>query len=126
MSLAFAKMGRFKHLVDSPVGMEGFRAKYHIPLLSPDRVLIDREVGEAVIPMIAFIEGGMTIPMGRITKDYLFNHRLCPHQCAPNVFRVLGSVDALNDQMNLGLTWRRRSHVRVQFSCQGILPQISI
>ena len=24
-------MGQFKHLVDSPAGMEGFRAKYHIP-----------------------------------------------------------------------------------------------
>ena len=125
-------MGRFKPLVDSSAGMEGFKAKYHIPqgvglqYCSPNRVLINKEVGEVVIPMIAFIEGGMTIPIGRITKDYLFNHRLCPHQCAPNVFRVLGSVDALNDQMNLGLTWRRRSHVRVQFSCQGILPQISI
>ena len=104
-------MGRFKPLVDSSAGMEGFKAKYHIPqgvglqYCSPNRVLINKEVGEVVIPMIAFIEGGMTIPIGRITKDYLFNHRLCPHQCAPNVFRVLGSVDALNDQMNLGLTW---------------------
>ena len=24
-------MGRFKHLVDSPTGMEGFKTKYHIP-----------------------------------------------------------------------------------------------
>ena len=73
-------MGRFKHLVDSPADMEGFRAKYHIsqgvvleycPL---DRVLTDRDVGQVVIPMIAFIKGGMTLPMGRITKDYLLNH----------------------------------------------------
>ena len=41
-------MGRFKNLVDSPVDMEGFRAKYHIPqgvvleYCSPDRVLTDR------------------------------------------------------------------------------------
>ena len=117
MSLAFAKMGRFKHLVDSPVGMEGFRAKYHIPLLSPDRVLIDREVGEAVIPMIAFIEGGVTLPMGRITRDYLLNHRLCPHQCAANMFRVLRCVDALNDQMNLGLTWHDVTHM---YECHSL------
>ena len=77
--------------------MEGFKAKYHIPLLSPDRVLIDREVGEAVIPMIAFIERGMTFPMSRITRDYLFNHKLCPYHCASNLFRVLGIVDALNN-----------------------------
>ena len=28
-----------------------------------------------------------------------------PHQCAPNLFRALGSVDALNKQMGLNLTW---------------------
>ena len=37
------------------------------------------------------------LPMGRIIRDYLLNHRLCPHQCVPNVFRVLGCVDVLND-----------------------------
>ena len=96
-------MGRFKHLVDSPAGMEGFRAKYHIPpgvglqFCPPDRVLTDKEVGEVVIPMIAFIEGGMTLPIGRIIKDYLLNHKLCPHQCVANMLRVLGCVDALNN-----------------------------
>ena len=53
----------------------------------------------------------MTLPIGRITRDYLLNHRLCPHQCAPNLFRVLGSVNALNDQMNLGLTWHDVVHM---------------
>ena len=55
--------------------------------------------------MIAFIEGGMTLPMGRITRDYLRNHRLCPHQCAPILFRILGAIDALNQHLGLGLTW---------------------
>ena len=55
--------------------------------------------------MIAFIEGGMTLPMGSVTRDYLIAHRLCPHQCVPNLFRVLDSVDALNEQMGLNLTW---------------------
>ena len=78
-------MGRFKYLVDSPDSMESFRAKYHIPprvgleYCPPYCVLTDRRGGEVVIPMIAFIEGGMTLPIGRITKDYLHNHRLCPH-----------------------------------------------
>ena len=61
-------------------------------------------MGKVVIPMIAFIDGGMTLPMGRITRDYLLNHRLTPHQCAPNLFRVLGYVDILNEQLGLGLT----------------------
>ena len=63
-------MGRFKHLVDSPTGMEGFRAKYHIPqgvvleYCPSDQVLTDKDVGQVVIPIIAFMEGGMTLPMG--------------------------------------------------------------
>ena len=71
---------------------------------APDQILTYREVGKVVIPMIAFIEGGMMLPMGRVTKNYLINHRLTPHQCAPNLFRALGCVDALNKQMGLGLT----------------------
>ena len=54
--------------------------------------------------MIAFIEGRMRIPMGTVTKDYLRAHRLAPTQCAPNIFRILGSVDALNERMSLNLT----------------------
>ena len=96
-------MSRFKYLVDSLTGMEGSTAKYHIPqgvglqYCAPDQVLTNRGEGQVVIPMIAFIEGGMTLPMGRITRDYLLKHRLCPHQCTANMFRVLGCVVALND-----------------------------
>ena len=57
-----------------------------------------------VIPMIAVIEGGMRIPLGIVTRDYLRAHRLAPTQCAPNMFKILGSVDALNEKMGLGLT----------------------
>ena len=61
--------------------------------------------------MIAFIEGGMTIPMGKITRDYLRAHRLCLQQCAPNFFRVLGSIDVLNRDLGLGLTWYDVAHL---------------
>ena len=54
--------------------------------------------------MIAFIKGGMTIPMGSITRNYLNFFRLSPTQCAPNMFRVLRSIDALNKRMDLKLT----------------------
>ena len=65
--------------------MEAFRARYRIPqgvvleYYPPKQVLTDKEEGQVVIPMITFIEGGMTLPMRRITQDYLFNHRLTPH-----------------------------------------------
>ena len=75
-------MGRFKNLVESEEGIESFKALYRIP----PRVGIsyfreghwheDRQEGEVVISIIAFIEGGMKIPMGRITRDYLRAHRL--------------------------------------------------
>ena len=73
--------------------------------------MTNREEEGVVIPMIAFIEGGMTLPISRVTQDYLINHRLCLHQCAPNLFRVLGSVNALNEYMGVGLTWHDVVHM---------------
>ena len=110
-------MGRFESLVDSPLKIELFKQKYNIPqevglwYCSTEQIVTDREIGEVIIPMIAFIEGGMTIPMGRITRDYLIAHRLCPHQCAPNMFRILGCINALNEHLQLGLTWHDVVHM---------------
>ena len=104
-------MGRFEHLVKNPALIEMFKEKYHIPqevsirYCSPEGLAFDQEMGEVTIPMIAFIEGGMTIPMGRIMRYYLRAHRLCPQQCAPNFFRILGAIDALDRYLGLRLTW---------------------
>ena len=71
-------MGRFKHLVDFEEGMRNFRNKYNIPpnvgvRYIPQREWFDeRKTGEVVIPMIAFIERGMTIPMGTLTRNLIF------------------------------------------------------
>jgi len=54
--------------------------------------------------MISFIEGEIRILMGRVTRDYLITHRLAPTQCVPNMLRILGSVDALNEKMGVNLT----------------------
>ena len=54
--------------------------------------------------MIAFIEGEIRIPVGVVTRDYLRAHRLALTQCAPNMFRILGSVDVLNERIGLNLT----------------------
>ena len=64
----------------------------------------ERKTNEVVILMIAFIEGGMTIPMRTLTRNYFRYFRLSPTQCAPNMFRVLESIEALNERMNLNLT----------------------
>ena len=103
-------MGRFKHLVNSEEGMKSFRTKYNIPSHVGVRYVAQREwfdnrkTREVVIPMIAFIEGGMTIPMGILTRNFLRFFRLSPTQCALNMFRVLGSIEVLNERMNLNLT----------------------
>ena len=70
--------------------------------------------------MIAFIEGGITLPMGRITRDYLRNHRLCPQQCAPYFFRILGVVDALDRHLGLGLTWHDVVHLYEGHKQKGV------
>ena len=103
-------MGRFKHLMDSEEGMKSFRAKYNIPphvgvrYAAQGEWFDERKTAKVVIPMIAFIEGGMTIPIGTLTRNFLRFFRLSPTQCAPNIFRVLGSIEALNERMNLNLT----------------------
>ena len=64
-------------MVESEEGMRSFRAKYRIPPIVGMRYATQgewvgaRKIGVVVIPMIAFIEGGMTIPMGTITRIYL-------------------------------------------------------
>ena len=110
-------MGRFERLVKNPALIELFKEKYHIlqevslQYCSTEGLAFDREMGEVIIPMIAFIEGGMTISMGRITRDYSRANRLYSQQCAPNFFRVLGAIDALDRHLGLGLTWYDVAHL---------------
>ena len=104
-------MGRFAHLVDSIENIESFKAQYRILPGVSIRYCKEgewhekRQWGEVVIPMIAFIERGMRIPMGTVIRDYLRAHRLPPTQCALNMFMILGSIDALNEKISLRLTY---------------------
>ena len=75
-------MGRFKDLVDTEKEMRSFRSKYNIPphvgvrYAAQEEWFDERKTNEVVIPMIAFIEGGMTIPVGTITRNFLRFFRL--------------------------------------------------
>ena len=66
-------MGRFTHLIDSPAKIKAFKERYHIPqevglrYCSLEQIVSHRREGEVIIPMIAFMEGRMTLPIGRIT-----------------------------------------------------------
>ena len=75
-------MGRFKKLVESEEAMEQFIADYRIPSNVGLRYCkegewhIMRREGEVVIPIIAFLKGGMRILMGPMMRDYLRHFRL--------------------------------------------------
>ena len=77
-------MGKLKHLVQFKEDIERFRAKYRIPPIVGMRYTAQgewvgvRKTGEVFIPIISFIEVGMTIPMGNITRNYLRFFRLSP------------------------------------------------
>ena len=70
-------MGRFKRLVELEEEMEKFIADYRIPSIVGLRYYKEgewhfmRQWGEVVIPIIAFLEEGMRIPMGPVMRDYL-------------------------------------------------------
>ena len=105
-------MGRYSRLVYTAEARAAFRAQYRIPNNVEIRhceegewLVLNRPPESVVIPMITFIEGGMELPMGRFTRDYLINYRLSPTQCSPNIFRILRCVDAINHRMGTNLTW---------------------
>ena len=69
-------MGMFFSLVDTPEHKEEFKKRYKIP---SDVPIEHFHLGEwhekrsskaVIIPMIALIDGGMRIPMGRVTRDF--------------------------------------------------------
>ena len=68
-------MGRFKKLVESKEVMEKFVANYKIPDNVGLRYCkegdwhIMRQEGEVVIPIIAFLEGGMRLPIRPVVRD---------------------------------------------------------
>lgn len=103
-------MGRFTGLVYSLENREAFKAKYGIPAevtirhCELEEWYTKRAISEVAVPMIAFIKGGITIPMGRVMKELLILYGLCPTQCSLNLFRVLDSVDRLNEKMDVNLT----------------------
>ena len=72
-------MVKLRKLVDTEKAMEKFIADYRIP---PNVSLrhckmgewhLLRRMGEVVIPILAFVVGGMRIPMGPVMKSY-FRH----------------------------------------------------
>ena len=105
-------IGRYARLVDIDEARATFRAQYRIldnveirHCEEGELLVLNRPPEFVVIPMNAFIEGRMELPMGSVTRDYLIKFRLTHTQCSPNVFRILGCVDAINRRLGTNLTW---------------------
>ena len=67
-------MGRYAKLVDTTKARATFKAQYRIPnnveiqhYEEGEWLVFNRPSKSVVIPMIAFIEGEMELPMGRVT-----------------------------------------------------------
>ena len=103
-------MGEFKYLVDTLEGLSGFRRAYEIPddvgVSYCPKVEVDfvKEKGKVVIPLVAFVEGEVKIPMSNLLTNFLRHFNVCPDQCTPNTFRVVSSVAKLNRRLYLNLT----------------------
>ena len=70
-------MGKLKKLVETEEAMEKFIADHRIPpnvglrYCKEGEWHLKRRTGEVVIPLLAFIERGVRIPMGPVMRDYL-------------------------------------------------------
>ena len=78
-------MGRYARLVDTVEARATFRAQNRIPnnveiqhCENGEWLVLSRTLESVIIPMIAFIKGGMELPMETVTRDYLINYRLTP------------------------------------------------
>ena len=77
-------MVKLKKLVKTEEAMEKFIAGYRIPpnvslrYCNEGEWHLKRRTGEVVIPLLAFIEGGMRIPMGPVMRNYLRHFQLAP------------------------------------------------
>jgi len=78
-------MGRYTKLVDTLEARAVFRAQYRIPngveiwhYKYDEWLVLHIPLESVVIPMIAFNEGRMELPMGRVTRDFLINYKLTP------------------------------------------------
>ena len=75
---------RLRKLVNSEEAMNKFIVDYRIlPNISLRHCKMGewhykRETGVVVIPVLAFVEGGMRIPMGSVTRGYFRHFRLAP------------------------------------------------
>ena len=94
-------MGVYRHLLETPEGVDAFRAKYGIPDDVRFRLGALNEPlpfcpGEVAFPLVSIVEGGVRFPVHPVLRACLSLWHLCPCQLMPNGFKVVMGVVELN------------------------------
>ena len=105
----YGATGKFRSIVDIAKRLATFRVRYDIPNVGvsychEDDVNIRRRIETMIIPLVAFKEGGLRIPLGKLMTYFLRHFKLCPDQSTLDIFRVVSSVAEQNKRLSLNLS----------------------
>ena len=98
-------MGKFKSMVDTPERLAEFKRVYEIPegievsYCSESKVEFSRGEGRVIIPLVAFVKGGVRIPMSRLLTNFSRHFKVFPNQRTPNVFRLVSRRLTMSSRM---------------------------
>ncbi|THG02296.1 hypothetical protein TEA_012267 [Camellia sinensis var. sinensis] len=102
-------MGMWRHRVNTPTKLEYFRQEFSVPadvhlkLAGDDDSIIPTE-NTMPLPIIAFTECGLRLPLNILFREILHYYKLNPMQLAINSYRVIFGIIALAKQENVRIT----------------------
>ena len=102
-------MGMWKHMVDTSSKLELFRQEFditadvHLRLAGEDDFIMPTTVS-MTIPVVAFIECGLRLPLNILYREVIHYYKLNPMQLAINSYQVINGIIALAKQENVRIT----------------------
>ena len=102
-------MGMWKHRVDTPTKLDHFRTEFEIPIdvhlrLAGEDDSIMPTADSMPLPVVAFIECGLRLPLNILFREIIHYYKLNPMQLAINSYRVINGIIALAKQENVRVT----------------------
>ena len=82
------KFFRYTHYVPGDVRLE---------LVTGDRLTFGEDF--ITVPLMAFVEGGLTFPLHKVFREFLHHFNLTTAQLSTNVFRVINSLAVLVERL---------------------------
>ncbi|GMP76549.1 hypothetical protein CsSME_00033167 [Camellia sinensis var. sinensis] len=102
-------MGMWRHRVDTLSKLEYFRQEFSVPadvhlkLAGDDDSIMPTE-NTMPLPIVAFTECGLRLPLNILFREILHYYKLNPMQPAINSYRVIFGIIALARQENVRIT----------------------